>query len=70
MASGGAFWKPSPGAGDDLLADDRDATAAAGTVHISSYPLERRQLPIAARRTQLLYALEQYGVVVLVGETG
>ena len=58
------FWKPSD-AGDNILEDDNDGT----TVHIN-YPLERQILPITAHRTQILYALEKYGVLILVGETG
>jgi len=30
----------------------------------------QKQLPIAAHRTQILFALEKYGVVIIVGETG
>jgi ATP-dependent RNA helicase DDX35 len=30
----------------------------------------QQSLPIAAHRTQILYALEKYGVVIIVGETG
>ncbi|KAL7536974.1 hypothetical protein ACHAXR_007511 [Thalassiosira sp. AJA248-18] len=60
------FWKPSSAAdGDDLL-DENDT---AGSIHIN-YPLERQILPITAHRTQILYALETYGVLILVGETG
>ena len=58
------FWKPSD-AGDNILEDDNDGT----TVHIN-YPLEHQILPITAHRTQILYALEEYGVLILVGETG
>ena len=59
------FWKPSSTEGDDLLDDGNDTAAA----HIN-YPLERQILPIKAHRTQILYALEKFGVVILVGETG
>lgn len=58
------FWKPSD-TGDNILEDDNDGT----TVHIN-YPLERQILPITAHRTQILYSLEKYGVLILVGETG
>ena len=34
------------------------------------YSTSRQVLPIAAHRTQILYALEKYGVLILVGETG
>ena len=59
------FWKPSDAdAGDNILEDDNDGT----TVHIN-YPLERQILPITAHRTQILYSLEKYGVLILVGVT-
>ncbi|EED91853.1 atp-dependent RNA helicase, partial [Thalassiosira pseudonana CCMP1335] len=35
-----------------------------------TYSPERQLLPITAHRTQILYALENYGVLILVGETG
>ena len=59
------FWKPSDAGDNNILEDDNDGT----TVHIN-YPLERQILPITAHRTQILYALEEYGVLILVGETG
>ena len=34
------------------------------------YSTSRQILPITAHRTQILYALEKYGVLILVGETG
>jgi hypothetical protein len=34
------------------------------------YSTSRQILPISAHRTQILYSLETYGVIVLVGETG
>ena len=66
------FWKPSSSfaSGDDLLNDDGGGgSAMSGTLNIN-YPLERQVLPINAHRTQILYALEKYGVLILVGETG
>ena len=64
--SANTFWKPSSADGiDDIAENDTHG----GSVHIN-YPLQRQILPITAHRTQILYALEQYGVLILVGETG
>ena len=69
-AAPSAFRRPRPSSAplDDPL-DETDAFGSGGILHIH-YPLERQILPIAAHRTQILYSLEKYGVVVLVGETG
>lgn len=56
-----AFWKP--GAERPASALDRDASAPVWVP--SATPL-----PVHAARSRILYALEQYAVVVLVGETG
>ena len=56
-----AFWKP--GAERPASALDRDASAPVWLP--SAAPL-----PVQAARSRILYALEQYAVVVLVGETG
>ena len=56
-----AFWKP--GAERPTSALDRDASAPVWLP--SAAPL-----PVQAARSRILYALEQYAVVVLVGETG
>ena len=55
-----AFWKP--GAERPASALDRDASAPVWLP--SAAPL-----PVQAARSRILYALEQYAVVVLVGET-
>jgi len=58
------FWRPSSGgAGDDLLAGENESNFVLQS-SLSNF------LPITAHRTQILYALEKYGVLVLVGETG
>ena len=44
----------------------RDATKRTSSIMSHSQPF----LPISAQRTQILYALEKYGVVIVVGETG
>jgi len=46
------------------------ATTDDATAIVNQYPHERRILPICAHRTQILYALETHGVIILVGETG
>ena len=54
------FWRPSS---DDLLAGENENSFVLQS-SLSNF------LPISAHRTQILYALEKYGVLVLVGETG
>lgn len=72
-----AFWRPgtsAPGLQAERpegLADE----AAASTLHLNprhNLPLQqqRKLLPIARVRLELLYALERYRTVVVVGETG
>jgi len=38
--------------------------------HFPMMSQSKQMLPIAAHRTQILYALEKFGVVIIVGETG
>ncbi|KAL7473875.1 hypothetical protein ACHAXS_014335, partial [Conticribra weissflogii] len=68
-----SFWKPSHHDDDDdddhLLDDDGGGVEHAPSL-FHSLEHHRQILPIAAHRTQILYALETYGVVVLVGATG
>eukprot|EP00804_Cyclotella_cryptica_P012840 CCRYP_010600-RA/>CCRYP_010600-RA protein AED:0.28 eAED:0.28 QI:32/1/1/1/1/1/2/1810/800 len=58
------YWKPPT---DDP--NTKESTTA--TPHPPTlYPPSRQILPITAHRTQILYSLETYGVLILVGETG
>lgn len=72
-----AFWRPGASAPGlqaerpDGLADE----AAASTLHLNprhNLPMQQQRtlLPIARVRLELLYALERYRTVVVVGETG
>lgn len=46
------------------------AVPAYNALHGQSFGHQRRALPIFAYKNAILYALEQYQVLVLVGETG
>eukprot|EP00501_MAST-03F_sp_TOSAG23-6_P001165 GSMAST32.ASY1.ANO1.1209.1 assembled CDS len=63
------FWKP----GSSRPALDRD-TEDSFVIHnpLHKLPLsaQRRGLPISAHRESILYALEHYSVLIVVGETG
>ncbi|VEU45231.1 unnamed protein product [Pseudo-nitzschia multistriata] len=66
VASNGndGFWKPADEANDET-------TGATAVFNFSSAPLaqQRMLLPIHKHKRQILYALENFGVVVIVGET-
>jgi HrpA-like helicases len=70
------FWKPSGFASQNFLQHDGDDPSEENSnvipFNFQTIPLsmQRQCLPIAKHRTQLLYAMEYYSVVVLVGETG
>jgi len=59
------FWKPGSGGGGG-------AYSTSNVFNFSKSPLsiQRQSLPIARHKRQLLYALEHYSVIVVVGETG
>ena len=73
------FWKPksSPFASQDLITETNAShsnsegqTSIPFNFQSTSLSLQRQCLPISKHRSQLLYALEKYSVVVIVGETG
>lgn len=62
-----SFWKP--GTGIPLGVERGDEGAL--TIHRkSSYVAQREALPIYRHRKSLLFALEKYRCVIIVGETG
>lgn len=70
MSSSG-FWKPA----DATVRDDGGRSAASGEAasapfNFSRAPLaqQRMLLPIYKHKRQILYSLEEHGVVVIVGE--
>ncbi|KAG0199633.1 hypothetical protein BGX28_007113 [Mortierella sp. GBA30] len=72
-----AFWKPgtiAPGSLVDREAEkDSEATLVAFTdTKYSTLPIseQRKQLPVYRHRSEFLYLLEKYQVVILVGQTG
>jgi hypothetical protein len=73
MTSG--FWKPAPvsvseGWGGDGERGESIPTAAAFARNQALFSLQQRMLPIFKCKKQIVYAVEEYGVVVIVGETG
>ena len=77
----GTFWKPAPPpqsayhlGGGEYAASSRGGDNEAGFLLYpkSRAPLmhQRMLLPIYKHKRQILYAVENYGVVVIVGETG
>jgi ATP-dependent RNA helicase DDX35 len=72
-----AFWKPGAaaprlGVERPVNLSDADAGSTLGFNPRSTLPLKQQRLllPIAQARTGILYALERYRTLVLVGETG
>ncbi|KAL7545791.1 hypothetical protein ACHAWF_009137 [Thalassiosira exigua] len=80
MTSSATFWRPTassssssharPGLAEDDTLDDDDAAGGGGGGGLLVPPSSRGALPIAARRTQILRAVELHGVMILVGKTG
>ncbi|KAL7474638.1 hypothetical protein ACHAWX_000035 [Stephanocyclus meneghinianus] len=64
------YWKPPAATASTADHDTEDSLHAATPQQNHLYPTSRQILPITAHRTQILYSLEKYGVIVLVGETG
>ena len=58
------FWKPAS-------RDDQESNSAAPLFNFSSAPLAQQRilLPIHKHKRQILYSVERFGVVVIVGET-
>lgn len=71
-SEGGLFWKPA--AAGSLRGDSRNEEDVAMTASFvqSRAPLaqQRMMLPIYGHKKQILYAVENFNVVVIVGETG
>ena len=71
-----SFWKPSstnPNASQHILKDDGGSGETSGQAfNFSRAPLaqQRMLLPIYKHKRQILYSLENYGVIIIVGETG
>jgi ATP-dependent RNA helicase DDX35 len=63
------FWKP---ADVTVREEQQNDETAATTFNFSRAPLaqQRMLLPIYKHKRQILYSLENHGVVVIVGETG
>lgn len=61
-----AFWKP--GSERPASALDRDSGSDAWATYAPA--AERTRLPVYAHRTSILYMVERYPVVVVVGQTG
>ena len=70
----GTFWKPAPA---EAFLRDEGARNEQDVASMPFYPRsrtplmhQRMLLPIYKHKRQILYAVENYGVVVLIGETG
>lgn len=68
MSGNGGFWKP---ASVVLREESRNVEVGSATFNFSSAPLaqQRMLLPIYKHKKQILYSMENFGVVVIVGET-
>ena len=74
---GNKFWKPGsarpPRQQTSSIVDRQDSTSENVDLyqHSSmSIAQHRRHLPIAAYRTHILYLLEKYRTLIIVGQTG
>lgn len=66
------FWKPKPASHRQVLIEEGAGESLPTPFNFSSAPLaqQRMLLPIYKHKKQILYALEEYHIVVIVGETG
>ncbi|KAJ7470444.1 P-loop containing nucleoside triphosphate hydrolase protein [Mycena latifolia] len=66
------FWKPgNTGPGSSLDRDtDGEGFAVPSAISSLSIQNQRERLPIFKHRDKLLYAVEKYGVIIVVGQTG
>ncbi|TFK72582.1 P-loop containing nucleoside triphosphate hydrolase protein [Pluteus cervinus] len=69
------FWKPGtagPGSSLDRATESEGNIVSASPAGISqlSVQSQRERLPIAKHRQKLLYSVEKYGVIIVVGQTG
>ncbi|KAH8102820.1 P-loop containing nucleoside triphosphate hydrolase protein [Cristinia sonorae] len=68
------FWKPgtqAPGSSLDRIADGETSVISSAPLSASySVQSARERLPIYKHRDKLLYCVEKYGVVIVVGQTG
>jgi ATP-dependent RNA helicase DDX35 len=67
-----AFWKPDSSSTFLREESSRDSENASRTFNFSNAPLaqQRMLLPIYKHKRQILYSVEHYGVLIIVGETG
>ena len=68
MSGAGGFWKPA----SSVLRDEPGGTeTASAAFNFSNAPLaqQRMLLPIYKHKRQILYSVENFGVVIIVGET-
>ena len=66
------FWKPSGFVSQHLQDESSTTENTAMPFNFQTTPLsmQRQCLPIAKHRSQLMYAMDKYSVIVVVGETG
>jgi len=66
------FWKPAPVTSDPLDRTDREEFIVQASFEHSRAPIaqQRLLLPIRKYRTLILYSLEHYQFIVIVGDTG
>ncbi|MES1919279.1 ATP-dependent RNA helicase [Bonamia ostreae] len=64
------YWKPGAAApGTDILQTEENFFVYNPKAHLAINS-QKRLLPIANRRNELLYAVETHSVTIVVGETG
>lgn len=64
-----AFWKPGTGAPGVDVERDSDERGEHSILH-TKHNVQRQTLPVYAHRLELLYAIENFPVVIVIGETG
>ncbi|GJJ09371.1 hypothetical protein Clacol_003593 [Clathrus columnatus] len=67
------FWKPGtqgPGSSLDRATESEEIIVHAPNLSALGIQAQRERLPIFKHREKLLYCIEEYGVVIVVGETG
>ena len=63
-----AFWKPGT-SGPSFERDSHERGEYSSTLHVK-HNITRQDLPVYAHRLELLYSIEHFRVVLVIGETG
>ena len=77
MSAASGFWKPAPARLQNVVRDEESRGGEYGSVGVVppaarnvSIARQRMLLPIYKHKRQIIYSMENYGCLIIVGETG